>query len=103
MEETLVQEPPGITSFSDTDFYDHLSVYHGPHLGAHHTLTFPFNDAIWLADPEGTAYLRTYGVKAEQVRVSVGLEEVDKLVDTFKAALDVVEEERRREEEERRQ
>ncbi|KAK4128938.1 PLP-dependent transferase [Parathielavia appendiculata] len=80
-------------------FYDNLSVFHGPHLGAHHTLAFPFNDAIWGTDPEGLAYIRTYGAKAEQVRVSVGLEEVEELVDTFKAALDVAEEERRREEE----
>jgi cystathionine beta-lyase/cystathionine gamma-synthase len=72
-------------------FYDVLSVYHGPHLGAHHTLAFPFNDAIWGTDPEAAAYLRTYGAKAEQVRVSVGLEDEGELVDTFAAALEVAE------------
>ncbi|KAL2183811.1 PLP-dependent transferase [Thermothelomyces heterothallicus CBS 203.75] len=72
-------------------FYDNLSVYHGPHLGAHHTLAFPFNDAIWGTDPEAAAYLRTYGAKAEQVRVSVGLEDEQELIDTFKAALEVAE------------
>ncbi|KAL2161599.1 hypothetical protein VTH06DRAFT_8161 [Thermothelomyces fergusii] len=76
-------------------FYDGLSVYHGPHLGAHHTLAFPFNDAIWGADPEAAAYLRTYGAKAEQVRVSVGLEDERDLIDTFAAALDVAERARR--------
>ncbi|KAK4105895.1 PLP-dependent transferase [Parathielavia hyrcaniae] len=81
-------------------FYDHLSVFHGPHLGAHHTLAFPFNDAIWGTDPAALAYLRTYGARAEQVRVSVGLEEVGELVDTFRAALEVAEGERGREEEE---
>jgi cystathionine beta-lyase/cystathionine gamma-synthase len=70
-------------------FYDALSVYHGPHLGAHHTLAFPFNDAIWGPDPEAAAYLRTFGAKAEQVRVSVGLEDEQELVDTFAAALEV--------------
>lgn len=72
-------------------FYDHLSVYHGPHLGAHQTLAFPFNDAIWGTDPEAAAYLRTFGARAEQVRVSVGLETEEELVDTFRAALEVAE------------
>ncbi|KAK4157851.1 pyridoxal phosphate-dependent transferase [Chaetomidium leptoderma] len=81
-------------------FYDSLSVYHGPHLGAHLTLAFPFNDAIWGTDPDAAAYLRTYGAKAEQVRVSVGLEGEGELVDTFKAALEVAERVRREEEEE---
>ena len=74
-------------------FYDHLSVYHGPHLGAHHTLAFPFNDAIWGADPEAAAYLASFGVGPEQVRVSVGLEEEEELIDTFKEALRWAEEE----------
>jgi cystathionine beta-lyase/cystathionine gamma-synthase len=72
-------------------FYDHLSVYQGPHLGAHHTLAFPFNDAIWGVEPEILAYLRTFGAKAEQVRISVGLEDEEELIDTFKAALEVAE------------
>ncbi|KAK4248466.1 vacuolar transporter chaperone 4 [Corynascus novoguineensis] len=83
-------------------FYDNLSVYHGPHLGAHHTLAFPFNDAIWGTDPEGAAYLRTYGAKAEQVRVSVGLEDEQELIDTFVAALEVAEKVRDEEESEER-
>lgn len=79
-------------------FYDALSVYHGPHLGAHHTLAFPFNDAIWGADPDAAAYLRTFGANPEQVRVSVGLEDEEELVDTFRAALEVAERVRREEE-----
>jgi cystathionine beta-lyase/cystathionine gamma-synthase len=79
-------------------FYDALSVYHGPHLGAHHTLAFPFNDAIWGAEPEAAAYLRTFGANPEQVRVSVGLEDEEELVDTFRAALEVAERVRREEE-----
>jgi cystathionine gamma-synthase len=75
-------------------FYDHLSVFHGPHLGAHHTLAFPFNDAIWIAaTPEFKAYLRSFGARGEQVRISVGLEDVDELLDTFSAALKAAEEE----------
>ncbi|EGS19096.1 uncharacterized protein CTHT_0057200 [Thermochaetoides thermophila DSM 1495] len=68
-------------------FYDHLSVYHGPHLGAHLTLAFPFNDAIWGADPEAARYVASFGARPEQVRVSVGLEDEQELIDTFEEAL----------------
>ncbi|KAK4240781.1 vacuolar transporter chaperone 4 [Achaetomium macrosporum] len=83
-------------------FYDALSVHHGPHLGAHHTLAFPFNDAIWGVDPEAAAQQASLGARPEQVRVSVGLESEETLVDTFAAALRVAEGVRREEEEEGR-
>jgi cystathionine beta-lyase/cystathionine gamma-synthase len=79
-------------------FLDALSVHHGPHLGAHHTLAFPFNDAIWGPDPAAAAYQENViGAKPQQVRVSVGLEDEETLVDTFAAALRVAEEARRKE------
>ncbi|KAK3310679.1 pyridoxal phosphate-dependent transferase [Chaetomium strumarium] len=81
-------------------FFDALSVHHGPHLGAHHTLAFPFNDAIWGADPETAAHQESIGARRQQVRVSVGLEDEETLVDTFAAALRVAEAARRKEEEE---
>ncbi|KAL1839489.1 hypothetical protein VTJ49DRAFT_1464 [Mycothermus thermophilus] len=85
-------------------FYDNLSVFHGPHLGAHHTLAFPFNDAIWIsAAPEFKEYLRSFGVRAEQVRISVGLEDEETLIDTFAAALGKAEEEWKLELKEREQ
>ena len=74
-------------------FYDNLAVYHGPHLGAHHTLAFPFNDAIWGTEPEAAAYIASFGARPEQVRVSVGLETEEELVDTFREALRFAEEE----------
>ncbi|KAK4165780.1 putative cystathionine gamma-synthase [Cladorrhinum sp. PSN259] len=77
-------------------FYDNLSVYHGPHLGAHHTLAFPFNDAIWGTEPGAPEYLKTYGANPEQVRVSIGLESEEELLDTFKYALEKAEEVKRR-------
>ncbi|KAK3393209.1 pyridoxal phosphate-dependent transferase [Podospora didyma] len=73
-------------------FYDNLAVYHGPHLGAHRTLAFPFNDAIWgggadpLTDPDFMYHI-SYGLRPEQVRVAVGLESEEELVDTFAYAL----------------
>jgi cystathionine beta-lyase/cystathionine gamma-synthase len=37
------------------------------------------------------AYQASFGARKEQVRISVGLEEVDVLVDTVRAALEVTE------------
>ncbi|KAK3329747.1 pyridoxal phosphate-dependent transferase [Apodospora peruviana] len=69
-------------------FYDALNVYKGPHLGAHLTLAVPFNDLVW-GDPThcDVAYHRAYGLRTEQVRISVGLEDEQDLVEAFKAAL----------------
>ncbi|KAK4173641.1 putative cystathionine gamma-synthase [Triangularia setosa] len=77
-------------------FYDNLSVYHGPHLGAHLTLAFPFNDAIWGVEPGAAEYLKTFGANPEQVRISVGLETEEELLDTFKYAVEKATEEKRR-------
>ncbi|KAK4192784.1 putative cystathionine gamma-synthase [Podospora australis] len=77
-------------------FYNNLSVYHGPHLGAHQTLAFPFNDAIWGVEPEAAEYLKTFGASPEQVRISVGLESEEELLDTFKFALEKAIEEKKR-------
>ncbi|KAL2016534.1 hypothetical protein VTK56DRAFT_3428 [Thermocarpiscus australiensis] len=91
-------------------FYDNLSVHQGPHLGAHHTLAFPFNDAIWgstaaaaVADDDDdddgrdmAAYQAALGARPEQVRVSVGLESEEELIDTFRAALEFAEEEEKK-------
>ncbi|KAK0748270.1 pyridoxal phosphate-dependent transferase [Apiosordaria backusii] len=77
-------------------FYDNLAVYHGPHLGAHLTLAFPFNDAIWGVEPEAAEYLKTFGANPEQVRISVGLESEEELLDTFKYAVNKAAEEKKR-------
>nr|CDP23017.1 Putative cystathionine gamma-synthase [Podospora anserina S mat+] len=77
-------------------FYDNLSVYQGPHLGAHLTLAFPFNDAIWGVEPEAAEYLKTFGANPEQVRVSVGLESEEELIDTFKYAMEKAKGEKKR-------
>ncbi|KAK4229023.1 putative cystathionine gamma-synthase [Podospora fimiseda] len=76
-------------------FYDNLSFYHGPHLGAHLTLAFPFNDAIWGTEPGAPEYLKTFGANPEQVRISIGLESEEELLDTIKYALEKAEEAKR--------
>ena len=74
-------------------FYEVLSFHKGPHLGAHETLVLNFNECVWGDDKELAAYQASFGARPEQVRISVGLEDVDVLVDTVKAALEVVERE----------
>ncbi|KAJ6515584.1 pyridoxal phosphate-dependent transferase [Mycena sanguinolenta] len=68
-------------------FYDNLHVHQGPHLGAHLTLAFNYNDCILGKDWEEFKYHIGYGLRREQVRVAVGLEEVGELVEVFEEAL----------------
>ncbi|EGO51414.1 hypothetical protein NEUTE1DRAFT_70133 [Neurospora tetrasperma FGSC 2508] len=74
-------------------FYDHLHVHQGPHLGAHLTITLPFNDLLWGAEERERKYHAGYGAVPEQVRVSVGLEEWEELREVFEEALKYAEEE----------
>lgn len=73
-------------------FFDGLAVHHGPHLGAHVTLAVPFNEMLWGRDPQGAAYHAAYGVRAEQVRISVGLESEEELLGVVEEALERVRE-----------
>ncbi|KAK7038173.1 putative cystathionine gamma-synthase protein [Favolaschia claudopus] len=74
-------------------FYDHLQVHQGPHLGAHLTLAMNYNEWVLGKDPEDFEYHIGYGLKREQVRISVGLEEVEELVQVFEEALRFAEKE----------
>jgi cystathionine gamma-synthase len=65
-------------------FYENLHFHQGPHLGAHRTLALAYvklayNDKM----PEGEAW----GMRDTQIRISVGLEDFDTLLATFKHAL----------------
>jgi cystathionine gamma-synthase len=73
-------------------FYNNLSVFHGGHLGAHHTLAVPFNELVLGGQPDMVPYHEAYGAKMTQVRVSVGLESEEELLDTFKFAVGKVRE-----------
>ncbi|KAF8142299.1 pyridoxal phosphate-dependent transferase [Mycena galopus ATCC 62051] len=68
-------------------FYDNLQVHQGPHLGAHRTLAMCFNELAWGKDEEEFKYHIAYGSRREQVRVSVGLEEVGELTEVFEEAV----------------
>ncbi|KAI1378584.1 cystathionine gamma-synthase [Hypoxylon crocopeplum] len=59
-------------------FYDALNVYHGPHFGAHLTIAMPYNAVTYGKEhPEHHA---SYGLKQEQIRIGVGLEDVEVLL-----------------------
>jgi len=65
-------------------FYDNLNVHQGPHLGAHLTLAIPYAKALYLKELDKVAL---YGMKETQVRIAVGLEETEILLEEFRIAL----------------
>ncbi|OAG43635.1 hypothetical protein AYO21_02221 [Fonsecaea monophora] len=66
-------------------FYDNLHVHKGPHLGAHLTLALPYSLGVYGNE---AAWASRYNVRQEQVRISVGLEDADDLVDRVKCAVE---------------
>lgn len=69
-------------------FYDRCGFYPGPHLGGHVTIQYAYNMAVFGKHAEELAYFREFGVKEEAVRISVGLEDVEDLLDTLRDALE---------------
>lgn len=65
-------------------FYDHLNTAKGPSLGTNFTLSSPF---VLLAHYGELDWAAQYGCEVSLVRFSVGLEDTDELVMTFKSAL----------------
>ncbi|MBW0464785.1 hypothetical protein O181_004500 [Austropuccinia psidii MF-1] len=66
-------------------FYDSLETYKGPSLGTNFTLASPY---VILAHFKRLEWAAKYGVDANLIRVSVGLEDEETLLQTFKLALD---------------
>lgn len=75
-------------------FYEALQVHMGPHLGAHLTLALPYNEVMFgrTGSDEKKARAESFGWSMLQIRVSVGLEDVDQLVETFAEAVRVADE-----------
>lgn len=69
-------------------FFDTLPCYKGPSLGTNFTLACPFTI---LAHYNELGWAAQYGVEAGLVRVSVGMEKVDTLLEAFKTAVDAAE------------
>lgn len=68
-------------------FYDNLQIHSSPHLGAHRTLALIYNAVIYGKTPEEATYHASYGLKPEQIRISVGLEDEEEILAAVKAAL----------------
>lgn len=64
--------------------YDNLHVHQGPHLGAHLTLALPYVKGLYGKELEK---IEKYGLNERQIRISVGLEDTEKLIEVFKHAL----------------
>lgn len=68
-------------------FYNNLEFHCGPHLGAHRTLALCFNATMYGKNPEEERYHASYGVRPEQVRISVGLEGEEEIIAAVEHAL----------------
>ncbi|KAF2685788.1 cystathionine gamma-synthase [Lentithecium fluviatile CBS 122367] len=66
-------------------FFDNLDAVKGPSLGTNFTLSSPY---VILAHYGELDWCASWGVEADLVRFSVGLEETSKLVQTFQRALE---------------
>lgn len=68
-------------------FFDNLDTVKGPSLGTNFTLSSPY---VVLAHYGELDWAASWGVEADLVRVSVGLEETSKLKQVFQRALDAM-------------
>jgi len=65
-------------------FYDNLNVHQGPHLGAHLTLALPYVKGLYGKQLDWAA---NYALDEKQIRISVGLEDTETLVEEFRIAV----------------
>ncbi|KAJ3117480.1 hypothetical protein HK100_000811 [Physocladia obscura] len=68
-------------------FYDHLDVAKGPSLGTNFTLVSPYTILAHFTELD---WAESFGVASRLLRVSVGLEDADELVNQFSQALELV-------------
>ena len=65
-------------------FFDNLNVHQGPHLGAHLTLAIPYVKGLYIKELDKIA---PYGMRETQIRIAVGLEDTEVLLEEFRIAL----------------
>lgn len=68
-------------------FYDTIEVHSGPHLGAHYTIVLAYNHAMFGTSPALLARASKFNWSSQQIRISVGYEDVNELVEVFEASL----------------
>ena len=69
-------------------FHDNCGFYPSPHLGGHVTIMFAYCMVVFGKKPEERAYFSGIDAKEESVRISVGLEKAEDIVDTIADALE---------------
>jgi cystathionine gamma-synthase len=67
-------------------FFDAVDTAKGPSLGTNFTLTSPY---VLLAHYQELDWAASFGVDPDMIRISVGLEETEQIVNVFKTALRV--------------
>jgi cystathionine gamma-synthase len=77
------------STFASKAFFDALQVHKGPSLGTNFTLACPYTILAHFAELD---WAEEFGVERGIVRVSVGMEERDKLLDVFENAVKAAEE-----------
>lgn len=73
-------------------FYDNLNLHKGPHLGAPLTLIIPYVKGLYGKELDKVA---EYGMNERQIRVAVGLENTNILIEEFRIALKAADEVKR--------
>ncbi|KOS20669.1 putative cystathionine gamma-synthase [Escovopsis weberi] len=66
-------------------FYDRLNVYKGPHIGAPFTLALPYVLGVYQ---QRLGWAAENGLKPTQIRIAVGLEDTETLLEEFRLAVD---------------
>lgn len=78
--------------FEDLDaaiaFHDNCGFYPSPHLGAHVTVMLAYSMVVFGQKKEEMEAMAKLGAKEEAVRISVGLETEEDIIDTVRLALD---------------
>lgn len=69
-------------------FHDNCGFYPSPHLGAHVTVMLAYSMVVFGKKKEEREAMAKLGAKEEAVRISVGLEKEEDIIDTVKLALD---------------
>jgi cystathionine gamma-synthase len=69
---------------STATFFDALNLHKGPHLGAHLTLVIPYVKGVYGTELDKVG---AFGMNERQIRVAVGLEDTQVLIEQFRIAL----------------
>lgn len=70
---------------ANSTFHDNLNIHHGPHFGFHLSMSIPYTTGLYGKD---LGYAARYELRETQLRIAVGQEDLEELIETFQFALD---------------